>query len=351
MTSILKALSLLATLASAALLAACGEKEEPAATGGRPPSEPEKLTLVLDYFPNADHAGIYAAEAAGEYERAGLDVDIKPPPDPSAPLKLLQAGRADIAISYEPDVMLARDKGTQLVSVGALVQKPLTSLMALPEGGVRKVSDLEGKRVGTSGVPYHSAYLKTILTDAGVDPKSVKEVNVGFNLTPAMISGKVDATLGAFWNYEGTDLKLRGRKPVILRMEELGVPKYNELVFVARREFLDEEGASKVRRFMQATARGHEILRKDPQAAVDAVLAADKGLERRLQSAVVETTTPLFFPEGDRPFGWQEPREWDAYGRWMFENGLLDREPDGSAAMTNEFLPGEGLDEGTAGLD
>ena len=351
MRTLPRTLTLLAALASTLALSGCGEKEEPTATGKSPAKELQKLTLVLDYFPNADHAGIYAAEAAGEYEKAGLDVDIKPPPDPSAPLKLLQGKRADVVISYEPDLLLARDKGSQLISVGALVQKPLTSLMALPEGGVEKVSDLEGKRIGTSGVPYHSAYLRTILADAGIDFDSVKEINVGFNLSPAMISGKVDATLGAFWNYEGTDLKLRGRKPVIMRMEDLGVPNYNELIFVTRREFLDQDGASKIRRFMQATARGHQLLRTDPEAGVDAVLAVDKGLERKLQSAVVKTTTPLFFPEGDRPFGWQEPAEWDAYGRWMFENDLLKRQPDAAAALTNEFLPGEGLDEGTAGLE
>ena len=351
MKRLTQTLSVLAALACALLIAGCGEKEEPAAGAAASSRELDKLTLVLDYFPNADHAGIYAADAAGEYEKAGLDVDIKPPPDPSAPLKLVQAGRADVVISYEPDLLLARDKGTQLVSVGALVQKPLTSLMSLPEGGVRKVADLEGKRIGTSGVPYHSAYLRTILADAGIDPGSVREVNVGFNLSPAMISGKVDATLGAFWNYEGTDLKLRGRKPVIMRMEELGVPNYNELIFVTRRDFLDQDGASRVRRFMQATARGHQLLRTNPDAGVDAVLAVDRGLERRLQSAVVKTTTPLFFPGGDRPFGWQEPAEWDAYGRWMFDNGLLKRQPDAAAALTNEFLPGEGLDEGTAGLE
>ncbi|MBA2645083.1 MAG: ABC transporter substrate-binding protein, partial [Solirubrobacterales bacterium] len=240
-----RTVSLLATLLIALPVAGCGEKEEPTASAPTGSRELEKLTLVLDYFPNADHAGIYAAEASGAYEKAGLDVEIQPPPDPSAPLKLVQGKRADIAISYEPDLLLARDKGTQLVSVGAIVQKPLTSLMALPAGGVRKVSDLEGKRIGTSGVPYHSAYLKTILRDAGVNPGTVKEVNVGFNLTPAMISKKVDATLGAFWNYVGTDLELRGRDPVILRMEELGVPNYNELIFVTRRDFLNQDGASK----------------------------------------------------------------------------------------------------------
>ena len=346
-----KALSLLAALLLAALLAGCAEKEEPDPAAVASDRPLEKLTLVLDYFPNADHAGIYAAQAAGYYREAGLEVDIQAPPDPSAPLKLVQAGRADMAISYQPQLLLARDKGTQLVSVGALVQKPLTSLIALRDSGVRTVQDLEGKRVGTSGVPYYSAYLKTILEDAGVDPESVREVNVGFNLTPAMISERVDATLGAFWNYEGTDLKLRGRDPVILRMEELGIPTYNELIFVVKRRYLDQDGASKVRRFMQATARGHELLRDDPSAGVDALLEADPGLERRLQTAVVEATLPLFFPEGDRPFGWQERAEWDAYGRWMRENDLLTQDPEAASALTNEFLPGEGLDPGTAGMD
>ena len=194
---------------------------------------------MLDYFPNADHAGLYAAQAAGDYARAGLDVEIKPPPDPSAPLKLLQSGRADLVISYEPELLLARDKGAELVSVGALVQKPLTTLMSLKD--ITRPEDLAGKRVGTAGLPYQSAYLKTILAKAGVDPETVKETSVGFNLVPAMLSDKVDATLGAFWNYEGEDLKRRGRHPKILRMEKLGVPTYDELIFVVRRKDLDEE--------------------------------------------------------------------------------------------------------------
>ncbi len=348
-----KRLYTLATvLAVGVLLAACGEKEEPTTTASDTPPQRDKLTLMLDYFPNADHAGIYAAQAAGEYVKAGLDLEIQTPPDPSAPLKLLQAGRADLAISYEPDLLLARDKGTQLVSVGALVQEPLTSLMALGEGTVKSVEDLEGKTVATGGIPYHSAYLKTIVKDAGIDPDTVKEVNVGFKLTQAMLSGQADASLGSFWNYEGTDLKLRGRDPVILKMGELGVPTYNELIFVSQRESLNQEGANKVRRFLLATARGHQLLREDPDVGLNALLKANSGLERELQSAVVKTTTPLFFPDDEKhSFGWQNPSEWDTYGNWMFENDLLKDKPDGSAAMTNEFLPGEGLDPGTAGLE
>jgi putative hydroxymethylpyrimidine transport system substrate-binding protein len=332
----------LALLLCAGLLAACGEKGEPASGGA---GKPEQLRVMLDYFPNADHAGLYAAKESGAYEKAGLDVRITPPPDPSAPLKLLLAGKTDLAISYEPELLLARDKGAELVAVGALVQKPLTSLMAVGKAKVRTPQDLRGKRVGTSGIPYQSAYLRTILETAGVDPGSVKETNVGFNLVPAMLSGKVDATLGAFWNYEGVDLARRGKDPVIQRMEKLGVPTYSELVFVARRRDLDDQFGAKVRRFMQATARGVAALEQDPKVGVDGLLAADPGLDRGLQEAAITATLPVLLPTGaDHPFGYQDPAEWQDYADWMLDKKLITRPQTAEQVATNEFLAGEGLD-------
>jgi len=330
---------LFALLATALLLAlpGCGEKEDDLAA---PAGEP--FDLVLDYFPNADHVGIYAAIASGEFEEVGLDVRPRTPPDPAAPLKLLAAGKADVAISYEPELLLARDKGAQLVSVGALVQAPLTSLVSVGAAGIESPADLRGKRVGTSGIPYQAAYLDTILRRAGVPPASVKRTDVGFNLVPAMLSRKVDATLGSFWNYEGVQLAREGRNPQILRVERLGVPTYNELVLVARREDLRTRGAE-LRRFLAALGRGYARAREDPGKAVDALVAANRDLEPDLQLASVKATLPVFFPaDSSKPFGWQDARAWDVYGRWMLANRLLSKPPDASRALTNEFLPGEG---------
>ncbi len=332
-----RTVALVAVLAAA--LAACGEKQDPISSA--PPAR-EKLTLVLDYFPNADHAGIYAAEATGAFERANLDVDIRVPGDPAEPLKLVAAGKADLAVSYEPELFLARDKGVELVGIGAIAQKPLTSIVALGSAQIERPSDLDGKTVGTSGIPYQSAYLKTILEKAGVDPTRVKEVNVGFNLVPALLSKKVDATLGAFWNYEGVQLARAKKDPTIIRMEQAGVPTYDELVLVADQQQLGTRGKV-YRRFIQALRQGTEAVRADPKTGIDPLLKANKDLDRGLQLAAVKATLPVFFPEDpERPFGWQDPEEWRLYGAWLRENEIVENPPT-EAVLTNEFLPGEGV--------
>jgi putative hydroxymethylpyrimidine transport system substrate-binding protein len=328
-------LALAATLA----LAACGEKTE--STG---PAQRASVRLMLDYFPNADHAGLYAAQGSGAFDRAGLDVTLQPPPDPASPLKLLAAGRVDLAISYEPELLLARDQGQKLVAVGALVQKPLTSVVSIGRRAIGDPRQLAGKTVGTSGVPYQSAYLRAILSRAGVDPSRVKEVNVGFNLVPAMLSGKVDATLGAYWNYEAIQLAQKRKRPKVIRMETAGVPTYNELVIVAREADLRENGGAKVRRFMRALGEGVKALRKNPAVGIDPLMRANKALDRRLQVASVRATMPVFFPaDAKKPVGYMQPAEWAAYGDWMARNRLVRNPPDAARALTNEFLPGEGV--------
>jgi putative hydroxymethylpyrimidine transport system substrate-binding protein len=329
---------LLALLCAAALAAAgCGEKEDVLE-----PSGSKRVELMLDYFPNADHAGIYAAQAGGHFEQAGLDVEIREPPDPAAPIKQVAAGRVDLAISYEPEVLRARDQGLRVVSVGAIVREPLTSIISLPEARIASPRDLRGKTVGTAGIDYQSAYLQTILREAGVPEDSVKERNVGFSLTPALLTGRVDAVLGAFWNYEGTELRMRGRRPRIIRMDDAGVPSYDELVLVANEDALERDG-DKIRAFIGAVSRGTRDLRREPDEAIEGLLEANPDLDPELQRAVVEVTLPLFLPPRDKPFAWQDPVERDAFAAWMQDNELLENPPDARGAYDNGLLPGSGL--------
>jgi putative hydroxymethylpyrimidine transport system substrate-binding protein len=319
------------------LVAGCGEKKDVLEPKGA-----KQFELLLDYFPNADHAGIYATQADGEFRKVGLDVKIRQPADPAAPIKQVAAGRVDLAISYEPEVLRAREKGLRVVSVGALVQKPLTSIISLPRARIRRPADLKGKTVGTAGIDYQSAYLRTILLDAGVNPKTVKERNVGFNLVPALLAKRVDAILGGFWNYEGTDLRLRKRNPRIIRIERAGVPTYNELVLVANEDALDRNG-DRIRAFIGALSRGTAGLRRDPAKAIQGLLRANRDLDPELQRAALKVTLPLFFPPKGKPFAYQDPRQWDAFTAWMRENKLITRVGSGREAFTNKLLPGSGL--------
>ncbi len=334
-------LLLTCALLAALLLTACGEKPEDL-SDERPPTT--RLSVLLDYLPNANHAGIYQARESGGFAKAGLDVDLRTPSDPATVLNQLTAGKVDLAITYEPEVLLAQAAGKDVTAVAAIVTQPLTSLISLPKAKISKPADLRGKTVGTAGIPYQTAYLRTILREAGVDPSDVRQVNVGFNLNRALVSGRVDATLGAYWNYEGLELERADRKPVVVPVDKLGVPRYDELVLVARSQTLAEK-ESGVRRFVRALANGYEAVRRDPAAGTDALMKANPDLDRGLQAAAIRRTVRegAFFPaEARRPWGWLSTDDWADYGQWMVDNALLTRPIPLDNVVTTDFLPGEG---------
>jgi putative hydroxymethylpyrimidine transport system substrate-binding protein len=323
----------LAVLIFALALAACGEKSEE--SGG----ERQSFSLTLDFYPNPDHAGIYMAQKLGYFEEAGLDLNIDTPSDPAAPVKQVAAGQTDLAISYEPEVALAREQGLDVVAIGALVNRPLTSLIWLAESKIKGVGDLEGKTIATAGIPYQDAFLKTILARVNLTPEDVKAVNVGFGLLPALIGGSAQAMLGGYSNVEGVDLRERGKAPVVTPVDQLGVPTYDELVFVANREKLEED-PDKFRLFLAALQRGTEAAAEKPGEATTAITEANPDLEPKLAAAEVKATLPLLSATtGKQPYGYMDPEEWEAFAGWMRDNGLIESLPKASELLDNGYLP------------
>ncbi|HXS33697.1 MAG TPA: ABC transporter substrate-binding protein [Solirubrobacterales bacterium] len=328
-----------ALLALVVGLAACGEKSEDVTANAQP------LSLTLDFYPNPDHAGIYMAQKLGYFEEAGLDVDVHTPSDPAAPIKLLAAGQTDLAISYEPEVLLAKERGLDVLAVGALVNRPLTSMIWLKKSGIKGVGGLRGKTIATAGIPYQDAYLKTILGRANLSLADINVVNVGFGLLPAILGGRAEAMLGGFSNVEGVDLRLRGSDPVITPVDQLGVPSYNELVLVAQRKRLEED-SQQIRLFIAALARGTAAAAKNPAAATKALLEANPDLDPKLTKAEVAATLPLLNPPlNGHPYGYMDPAAWTRFTGWMRDNGLISALPPTASVLSNAYLPGDEIPE------
>jgi putative hydroxymethylpyrimidine transport system substrate-binding protein len=324
-----------AIAALAAGFAACGEKDESLGA-----SKAQEFDLALDFYVNADHVGILMAKERGYFERAGLNVHTRVPSDPSAPIKEVAAGRADLAISYEPEVFLARAQGLEVTAVAALVDQPLTSLISLPEAGISSPADLSGKTIATAGIPYQEDYLATILQRGGLSPSNVEQVDVGLNLLPALLGGQADAILGGFSNIEGVDLAQRGENPVVVPVDQLGVPTYDELVLVANRDRLDDDPED-LRLFISALAKGTADAVADPQAAADTVVEAGNGLDPKLTAAEVTATLPLLAKAPDEAFGFLDSDQWELFASWMVDNELIDDAPDTGDVLSNSLLPAE----------
>jgi putative hydroxymethylpyrimidine transport system substrate-binding protein len=318
-----------------ATAAGCGEKSETQ----RGDSEP--LTLALDFYINPDHAGVYTALDRGYFDEAGLEVEPQVPSDPSAPIRQVAAGRADLAISYEPEVLLAQEEGLPVIAVAALVPQPLTSLISLPAAHITDPSDLRGKTIATAGIPYQAAYLEAILKEAGLSADDVSQKDVGFNLLPALLSGSADAMLGGFLNVEGVDLAERGEHPRVVPVDRLGIPTYDELVLVAAKDRVEDDPEA-LRLFIAALERGTRAAVGDPAGATDAILAAGDGLEPKLTRAEIDRTLPLLLPEKpSQPYGYMSAREWEEFAGFFADNGLISTRPTADEMFTDELLPGQ----------
>ena len=331
----MRRLALALALMAVAVSAGCGEKEE--TIGGRAGGEP--FAVALDFYVNPDHAGLFTALHRGYFDEAGLDVSTQVPSDPSAPIRQVAADRVDLAISYEPEVLLARDQGLPVVAVAALVPRPLTSLISLPEAGIEQPSDLAGKTIATAGIPYQAEFLDAILSDAGLSADDVTQIDVGLGLLPAVLSGRADAMLGGFLNVEGVDLEQRGKDPRVVPVDELGIPTYDELVLVANSDRVADD-PEPVQLFIAALEHGTMDALGYPAEATRVILDAGDGLDPKLTRAEIDRTLPLLVPErASQPYGYMDPAEWERFAGFFVDRGLIGTRFGAGDLLTDDLLP------------
>jgi putative hydroxymethylpyrimidine transport system substrate-binding protein len=302
----------LAAVALALGLAACGGD-------GAEPGASREATLVLDFIPNAVHAGIFAAEAEGYYGDEGIDVEIREPGASTDAPKLLEAGRADFAIMDIHDVTLAIERGADIGAVMPIVSGPLAAVIAGDRRAVKRPGDLEGETVGVTGLPSDDAVLDAVLVSDGADPDAVDRVTIGFDSVAALSAGRVDAAT-AFWNAEGVALRDLGVPTREFRAEDYGAPNYPELWLVTTNE-LARKAPALMSSMTNALERGSRLANRDPEAALDDLLAAVDGLEPGVQAAQLEALDAANAFELVHLEGTVPPSE---LIRWQVDHGILD---------------------------
>jgi putative hydroxymethylpyrimidine transport system substrate-binding protein len=297
-----------------------------------------KLTLWLDWYPNSDHAGIYVAMAKGYYADEGLQVKAQVPSGAADALKLVTHGNGDIAISYESSVLLARDQGIPVTATAAIVQKPLNAVLALASTGITRPRQLEGHTVGVAGDPSDYTDLKALVAHDGGDYAKVKVVNVGYNLLPALLAHRVDSIIGAYWTWEALQAAQKGVKVNAMRLDQWGVPTYNELVFVTGPSQLQNE-PNVLRAFQRATFRGYAYAAAHPAEATAILLKAPGVLSNSapLIEHSIKLLGPLFADSHGR-YGTIRPVLWQAYANWMTAGHLLPNHLDVSKALNTSLL-------------
>lgn len=271
---------------------------------GTPPED--RIELALDFQPNAAHAGIYATP----------DLEIRAPSSSVDSTKLLGSGAVDLAIVDIQDLGLARERGEDIVGIGAIVQRPLAAVIADPS--IRRPRDLEGRRVGISGLPSDEAVLRAIVEGDGGDYDSVETITIGFTAVPALTSGKVDAVV-AFWNAEGVTLEQAGVPTREFRLDSTGI-NYPELILAARGETVRED-PERLRDAVAALAEGTRAALADPDRAVEQIAAASEA-DPELVAAQLEAISPAFEPvlELDR-------RDLNSWADFAAGSGILGRQP------------------------
>jgi putative hydroxymethylpyrimidine transport system substrate-binding protein len=320
------------TCVAAITLSGCSAPDPSQQSGG---SGENTHTLLLDWLPNPDHSGIYMAETTGAFKNRGLNVKVQTPSGTADAAKMVSTGQIDVAISYEPDTILAASQGMNVVAVASLIPTVLSSLIIT--GKDKTVQDLKGMKVGNPSLASSVPTLNYVLQQHGMQPGDVTNVSLSTGLDQPILAGKVDAVFGAYKNIEGVTLR-EGGDFTILPFDQIGVPAFDELVLIANPDRLqsDKQYSEFVQQCLSALKDGFAAASDDPQAAFEAIKPDAEGYDEAQLKEITENTVPLYNnPNG---FGYMDSQKWDSYAQWMFENKLIEKQIKGSDAMTMDYL-------------
>ena len=281
-------------------------------------AENQKMTVMLDWFINPDHAPLYVALEKGFFTAEGLDVTFQEPADPNDPPKLVAAGKADLAISYQPQLHLQVAEGLPLKRVATLVATPLNSLVVLKDGPIKSIADLKGRKIGYSVGGFEEALLSAMLGHAGLTLKDVTLVNVNFSLSPSILSGQVDAVIGAFRNFELNQMDIEGKPGRAFFVEEHGVPVYDELIVVAHRNHVDD---ARIAGFVRAIERASQYLINHPDEGWTLFIKDRPKLDDELNRRAWKDTLPRFSASP----GAVDNHRYAAFSAFLVKQKLLEK--------------------------
>ena len=300
--------------------------------------EDTKVKLALDWYPNANHTGLYIALEKGYFQDENIDIEIYTPSDPSTVLQTVGAGQDDFGISYQPDLILAKSKNIPVKSVLAFVQHPLNIIMTLEESNITRPSDLKGKKIAYPGIPLNENLLDTLLKADGLQGKQeVELINTGYDLVPPLIGKTVDACLGCYLSHETIMAENEGFPVNVMRMEKWGVPDYYELVLVASDEMITNN-KDLVQRMTRAISKGYNDAVSNPKEGIDnLVKATNEEIDQAIEYPGVELLAPLWVDNEGR-FGVQNEEKWAIFSKWLFDTGQITSIPETNSLFTNEFV-------------
>ena len=295
-----------------------------------------ETTLALDWYPNSNHGGIYTALEKEYFADEGLTVDVYIPSDPSSILQTVGAGKDDFGISYQPDLLLARSQGIPVVSVASIVQVPLNSIMSLSSSKIVDPSGLKGKKIGYPGIPLNIGILESILESEGLTIKDIELLDVGFDLVPALLSGTVDAVIGAYWTHESILIEMEGKGVNIMKLDDWGVPGYYELILVTNENMIKENGPL-VEKFVRAFINGYLDSINNPRDSLDYLIKANPEMNAQLEEKGLQLLVPIWSNSYPK-FGSQENKVWDNFANWMIEKDMIDKDLDIDKAYNSHFV-------------